>query len=93
MLLDHEVDYETTVADDGIGNMVRGIPYVNGKCFYLTEENRCSIYNRRPTLCQEFNCVVGYNNNGRHSFFLDDNPEVVELIELTVKRLNKEQET
>lgn len=89
-LLEYEVDYENIVVDDGMGEDVRAIPYVNGKCFYLAENNKCSIYDRRPTLCREFTCLAGYNlkGEGNHGFFLEDHPEVVQLIELTVKRLN-----
>jgi Fe-S-cluster containining protein len=88
-LEEHESGYETIIVDDGMGEDVRAIPYVNGNCFYLVG-NQCSIYERRPILCREFTCLAGYNLHGKdgHGFFLEDHPEVVELIELNVKRLN-----
>lgn len=63
------------------------IPYKDGKCIYLGSDNRCTIYERRPTLCREFSCLSGYRKHGDkgHGFFLEDHPEVVELIELTIR--------
>jgi len=61
------------------------LPYVDGKCVYLGDDDRCSIYDRRPQLCRDFNCVLGYKLKGDcHSYFLEDHPEVVSLIELHV---------
>ena len=33
------------------------ITMVNGRCYYLNEDNRCSIYDKRPQICRSFNCV------------------------------------
>ncbi len=61
------------------------LPYENRKCVYLGDNDRCKIYNKRPRRCREFNCVNGYKCKGEHhSFFLEDNPGVVSLIELHV---------
>lgn len=61
------------------------LPYKDGKCVYLGEDDRCTIYESRPERCREFNCVNGYKCKGEHhSFFLEDHPEVVNLIELHV---------
>ena len=61
------------------------LPYKDGKCVYLGEDDRCTIYERRPERCREFNCVNGYKCKGEyHSYFLEDHPEVVTLIELHV---------
>ncbi len=89
MLEEYEIDYESILVNDCLMGIVRAIPYVNNKCFYLTD-NKCSIYDRRPVRCREFNCVLGYNKN-RFSFFLEDHPDVVRLIELNLNLLsNKE---
>jgi len=62
---------------------IRVLPFVDGKCVYL-ENDKCSVYEKRPTLCKKFNCVVGYKSN-RNNFFLDDNPQVVQIIEKYAK--------
>lgn len=54
------------------------LPYMDGKCPFLSGTS-CSVYDKRPELCREFNCVNGCQN-GRLSFFLRDHPEVVEII-------------
>lgn len=59
------------------------IPYKKGKCPYLLE-NRCTIYENRPNGCKMFKCTNGYRENGKYSFFLQDNPEVVKLIQLHI---------
>lgn len=62
------------------------LPYVDGKCIYLDQDNKCSVYDHRPKRCREFSCLSGYDfSTGRtNSFFLEDNPDVVKLIELRV---------
>ena len=61
------------------------LPYVDGKCAYLGDDDRCTIYESRPKRCREFNCINGYKCKGEyHSFFLEDHPEVVSLIKLHV---------
>ena len=59
------------------------LPYVDGKCIFLSEDNLCEVYEKRPELCRKFSCTNGYNlkGEGMHSFFLEDNPHVVSLIE------------
>lgn len=60
------------------------IPYKDGRCIHLTADNKCGIYNRRPLLCREFNCLHGYLSKGQeHGYFLEDKPDVVELIAST----------
>jgi len=59
------------------------LPYVAGKCIHLSDENRCKIYDKRPRLCREFNCVEGYRLPPRvHSGFVEDHPKIQELIQL-----------
>lgn len=59
------------------------LPYVDGKCVHLGDDDRCGIYDGRPKRCREFSCLNGYRLKGedRHSFFLEDNPRVVAIIE------------
>jgi len=59
------------------------IPYKNGKCIHLMDDDKCGIYDRRPRNCREFNCIHGYLLFGsHHGSHLDNNPHVVELIQL-----------
>jgi Fe-S-cluster containining protein len=59
------------------------LPYVNGRCQFLDEDDRCLIYDDRPQSCREFQCVTSYNQEGigRHGTFLERNPRVRELID------------
>lgn len=60
------------------------LPYVDGKCPYLGDDDRCTIYAQRPVGWQEFNCRAAYfsqQNGTQHAWFLLDNPHVIELIE------------
>lgn len=89
-LNDNEVPLfpEAILVDDGLGSKVWGIPNVDGHCIHLKNE-RCSIYENRPHLCKQYNCLNGYDpTKKRHSFFLGDHPEVVELLELHLHRRN-----
>lgn len=55
-----------------------------GNCIHLGADKRCQIYERRPQVCRDFNCLFGYHlGRNRHSFFLGGNPDVVQLIERT----------
>ena len=80
---DDAASYETTTINDTLGSFM-AIPYKDGTCIYLDgDSNMCRIYDRRPNLCREFNCLDGYKcrADGGHSFFLNDNEKVVRLIE------------
>jgi Fe-S-cluster containining protein len=59
------------------------LPYVNGRCQFLDDEDRCRIYEDRPLSCREFQCLPSYNANGvgRHGLFLRRNPDVREIID------------
>lgn len=65
------------------------LPTVNGQCIFLDNNNRCSIYARRPQACRDFTCVSGHPmfNDGRLSFFLEDHEEVVQLLDLHLAKL------
>lgn len=61
----------------------RVLPYVDGKCVMLGDDNRCTAYETRPRLCRQFNCMYGYAAHpNRHASFLENNPQVPQLIEL-----------
>lgn len=71
---------EIEISQDALGG--KALPYVNGKCIYLDNNDKCTIYLNRPQLCRNFNCCDGYKAKGEfHSYFLEDNHHVVELIE------------
>jgi Fe-S-cluster containining protein len=57
----------------------------NGDCVFL-KNDRCSIYEERPVACRTFNCLAGYEAHGpgRHSFFLQDSPDVLRLAQVTL---------
>ena len=59
------------------------LPYVNGRCQFLGEDDRCLIYEDRPQSCRAFQCVTSYNQDGvgNHGVFLERNPQVRELID------------
>lgn len=59
---------------------VKALPITeDGKCVHL-KDGRCGIYEKRPKLCREYNCLRGYSLAGRLSFLLEDHPQVVQLI-------------
>lgn len=71
---------EAIQVDEGDGDTNWGIPAIAGKCPHLTDQGRCSIYERRPWLCRDYNCLEGFRADRQtSSFMLQDNPELVEL--------------
>lgn len=92
LLEEHEVErfdqaclVRDVVPNLGITDSEWCLPYKDGKCVYLGDDDKCTIYESRPERCREFNCVNGYKCKGEyHSYFLEDHPEVVKLIELHV---------
>ena len=63
------------------------IPRKNKRCVFLSKDNRCTIYSRRPQGCRDFQCTRLYHKSGdvnRHGMFLRENPDVVKLIELMI---------
>jgi len=59
------------------------LPYVNGRCQFLDDDDRCRIYEDRPQACRAFQCVTSYNQDGiaRHGEFLRRNAQVREIID------------
>lgn len=84
LLEDDENGYDSVAATDGMTDGLRAIPYQNGQCVYLGVDNRCTIYERRPAGCRDFDCTANYPD--RISYFLEGNPEVLQLIQLEIKR-------
>jgi len=58
------------------------LPYVNGRCIFLGEDDRCLVYEARPNACRRFECVREFNRGGvdSHGEFLCRNPAVLELL-------------
>lgn len=61
----------------------RVLPYVEGRCQFLDEQDRCRIYEDRPAACRAFECVPHFNRDGvgRHGTFLLRNPRVREILQ------------
>lgn len=63
----------------------RVLPYVKGRCQFLGEDDRCTIYQDRPRSCREFQCIAGYHGQGAaigvHSEFLQRNGQVLGMLE------------
>lgn len=65
------------------GEETKVLPYKNGKCIHLSDDNQCRIYDSRPEACKSFDCQNSYLLFGKHhGGFLQDNPHVVPLIQL-----------
>lgn len=58
------------------------LPYRDGRCQFLGEDDRCTIYEDRPQACRAFECAPRFNAHGvdRHDLFLEGNPRVLELL-------------
>ena len=61
----------------------RVLPYVAGRCQFLSRDDRCTIYEDRPQACRRFQCVTAYHADGigRHGTFLQRNPRVREMLD------------
>jgi Fe-S-cluster containining protein len=59
------------------------LPYVNGRCVFLGEDDRCRVYEARPRACRAFECASQFNRHGidRHAEFLVRNPSVLEMLQ------------
>ena len=42
----------------------RVLPYVDGRCQFLGDDDRCTIYDDRPANCRRFECAPGYHHAG-----------------------------
>lgn len=59
------------------------LPYRDGRCQFLGDDDRCLIYQDRPSACREFQCTPAYNQLGlgQHGLFLQRNPQVRHLLD------------
>ena len=62
----------------------RVLPYrqETGRCAFLGDDNRCTVYDDRPLACRQFECTRHFNRHGvgRHGRFLQGNPDVADLL-------------
>jgi Fe-S-cluster containining protein len=61
----------------------RVLPYRDGRCQFLGDDDRCTIYDDRPAACRAFQCPQDFNREGigKHGRFLQLNPHVREMLE------------
>ncbi|MEM8875935.1 MAG: YkgJ family cysteine cluster protein [Planctomycetota bacterium] len=58
----------------------RVIPYRAGRCPFLGEDDRCTIYDDRPLHCRRFECTKFFDHRGQHGHFLRTNNDVLRLL-------------
>lgn len=58
------------------------LPYVDGRCIFLGDDDRCLVYESRPHSCRVFECPRRFNRFGvgKHDEFLMRNPQVLQLL-------------
>jgi Fe-S-cluster containining protein len=73
----------TFARGDGSIAAERVLPYVGGRCQFLADGDRCTIYDDRPRACRQFECAPQFNRDGlgRHGKFLSRNPRVLRILE------------
>lgn len=67
----------------GQGVVERVLPYRDGRCVFLGEDDRCTIYEDRPVNCRRFQCVDAFHPGGRvgeHGRFLRLNSHVLNIL-------------
>jgi Fe-S-cluster containining protein len=72
------------VADESeVSRLERVIPYRAGRCPFLADDDRCSIYADRPAACRAFECVRHFNQHGPggHGYFVARNAIVRSMLE------------
>ena len=59
------------------------LPYVNGRCQFLGDDDRCTIYEDRPQACRAFQCIDDFNQDGigTHGPFLRRNAAVLQILQ------------
>jgi Fe-S-cluster containining protein len=78
------IDVPITCGDsDNRVTYERVLPYIHGRCQFLGDDDRCTIYDDRPRACRQFQCIDAYNADGlgAHGGFLQRNPRVKELLD------------
>ncbi|MFT3788987.1 MAG: YkgJ family cysteine cluster protein [Tepidisphaeraceae bacterium] len=58
------------------------MPYRDGRCPFLGDDDRCTIYDDRPSACRAFECVRSFNQLGvgRHGYFVANNERMRTLL-------------
>ena len=76
---------DVSVVQDGRAALERVLPYRQGRCVFLGDDDLCTIYDDRPTHCRRFQCVSGFHQGGmsmgRHDAFLTRNPAVLSVLD------------
>ena len=71
--------------DHGRRVVEKVLPYANGRCQFLGDDDRCLIYDDRPMNCRRFQCVDFFHHRGsnvrEHGRFLQLNEDVLALLE------------
>jgi Fe-S-cluster containining protein len=59
------------------------LPYVDGRCQFLGDDDRCTIYPDRPAACRTFECIDHFNQDGigAHGPFLARNAGVRQMLQ------------
>ena len=57
------------------------LPYRDGRCIFLGEDDRCTIYDDRPANCRRFECAPRLSAQGEMDIFLQRNPRVLKLLQ------------
>ena len=74
---------DAPMRDGGRVLIEKVLPYVNGRCQFLGDDDRCTIYEDRPQACRAFQCVDHFNRDGigAHGPFLARNAPVLRMLE------------
>jgi Fe-S-cluster containining protein len=70
---------QVRVARDGTFVTEQVLPYVDGKCRFLGADDRCTIYDDRPSACRKFECVPQFHPTSPGTF-LRRNPDVLRML-------------
>ena len=71
---------DARIADAGRIVIEKVLAYRDGRCQFLGEDDRCTIYADRPAACRAFQCINAFDPRG-HDTFLQRNPRVLNLLE------------
>lgn len=70
------------VDDGGTLRHERVLPYTpTGRCHFLGDDDRCTIYEDRPSACRAFECTRHFDPRRGHGPFLRGNAAVVNVLE------------
>lgn len=72
---------DVKIQSDGHPIIEKALPYRDGRCQFLGEDDLCTIYEDRPQNCRRFECLSSYRPTGEHGIFLQRNTRVLRLLE------------